>query len=91
MKKKVVIKGEDWISSIYSTKEWHNSVEVIRYEHDYEKKLEQLTKTLVEKLLQLKNDKLNNVNVNFEEQQKKFNSLLTNFLISIVCDIKHCQ
>lgn len=37
MKKKVIVKGEDWVSSIYSTKEWHNSVEVIRYEHDYEK------------------------------------------------------
>ncbi len=26
-----------------------------------------------------------------EEQKNKFNYLLTNFLISIVCDIKHCQ
>jgi hypothetical protein len=26
-----------------------------------------------------------------EEQKNKFNSLLTNFLISIVCDIEHCQ
>jgi hypothetical protein len=26
-----------------------------------------------------------------EEQKNKFNSLLTNFLISIVCNIEHCQ
>ncbi len=25
------------------------------------------------------------------EEQKKINSLLTNFLISIVCNIEHCQ
>ncbi len=29
-------------------------------------------------------------NTFIEEQQKKFNSLLTNFLISIVCNIEPC-
>lgn len=38
MKKKVIIKEEDWETSVYPTKEWNDSVEVMKYEHDYEKK-----------------------------------------------------
>ncbi len=30
-------------------------------------------------------------NTLIEEQKNKFNSLLTNFLISFVCDIEHCR
>jgi len=35
MKKKVVIKENDWNDSIYKTKEWNDSVIVNMYEHNY--------------------------------------------------------
>jgi len=38
MKKQIIIKEEDWESSIYKTREWEQSVEIIRWEHDYENK-----------------------------------------------------
>jgi len=38
MKKQIIIKEEDWNNSIYRTREWEQSVEIIRWEHDYEKK-----------------------------------------------------
>ena len=38
MKQRVIVKEEDWIDSIYSTKEWEQSIELIRWEHDYVKK-----------------------------------------------------
>lgn len=34
----VIIKEEDWTESIYRTKEWEDSVDILRWEHDYEKK-----------------------------------------------------
>lgn len=37
MKKKVIITEKDWPESIYRTKEWEDSVTIIRWEHDYEK------------------------------------------------------
>lgn len=37
MKKKIIITEEDWVSSIYQTKAWNDSVQVVRYEHDYER------------------------------------------------------
>lgn len=36
--KRVVIKENDWQNSKYRTVEWEQSVEIIRWEHDYEKK-----------------------------------------------------
>lgn len=38
MKKQIIIKGEDWENSIYNTREWEKSVEIIRWEHDFVKK-----------------------------------------------------
>ena len=38
MKKKVVIFEKDWLGSIYSSYEWECSVEIITWEHDFEKK-----------------------------------------------------
>jgi len=35
MKKKIVIKESDWNDSIYKTKKWEQSVEILRWEHDY--------------------------------------------------------
>lgn len=36
---KVVIKEADYAASIYNTKEWENSVKVLVWEHDFEKKI----------------------------------------------------
>jgi len=38
MKKQIIIKEEDWETSIYRTREWEGSVEIVRWEHDYENK-----------------------------------------------------
>ena len=35
----IIIKEEDWKDSKYRTKEWENTVELIKWEHDYEKKI----------------------------------------------------
>jgi hypothetical protein len=37
MEKQIIIQGEDWATSIYRTIEWEQSVEIIRWEHNYEK------------------------------------------------------
>lgn len=37
-KKVVVVKEVDWENSIYRTKEWEDSVEIVRWEHDFENK-----------------------------------------------------
>lgn len=38
MKKQIIISEEDYLGSIYSTYSWEKSVEIVRYEHDFEKK-----------------------------------------------------
>jgi hypothetical protein len=38
MKKQIIIKEAAWEASIYRTREWEQSVEIIRWEHDYEKR-----------------------------------------------------
>lgn len=35
---KIIIKEEDWDNSIYKTKEWEQSVEIISLERDFIKK-----------------------------------------------------
>lgn len=39
MKKTVIVPDNEWESSIYNTIEWQRSVEIDRYEHDYEKQI----------------------------------------------------
>lgn len=41
----VVIKEEDWQESKYRTIQWEQSVEIVRWEHDYEKKTYTITYT----------------------------------------------
>ena len=31
----VIIKESDWVNSKYRTKEWEQTVEIVRWEHDY--------------------------------------------------------
>ncbi len=38
MKKQVIVNEEDWQDSIYRTVEWEQSVQIIQWIHDYEKK-----------------------------------------------------
>lgn len=38
MKKQIIISEDEWEDSIYKTKEWEQSVEVLKWEHDYIKK-----------------------------------------------------
>ncbi len=38
MKERIVIAESEWDSSVYRTREWENTVEIIRWEHDYENK-----------------------------------------------------
>lgn len=38
MKRQIIIQEEDWSESVYRTKEWEDSVDLIRWEHDYVKK-----------------------------------------------------
>jgi hypothetical protein len=38
MEKVIVISEQDWPTSIYKTKEWEQSVRILRWEHDYVKK-----------------------------------------------------
>jgi hypothetical protein len=38
LEKQIIIKEEDWGKSIYNTREWEKSVEIIRWEHDFVKK-----------------------------------------------------
>lgn len=38
MKTQIIIKEEDWDNSIYKTKEWEQSVEIISFERDFIKK-----------------------------------------------------
>lgn len=38
MKQKVVIEEKDWKNSKYRTKEWEDSVEILKWEHNYETK-----------------------------------------------------
>lgn len=36
---RIVIKENEWPRSKYKTKEWEDTVNIIRWEHDYEKKI----------------------------------------------------
>ena len=36
--KQIIVKEADWKKSKYRTREWEQSVEIVRWEHDYEKK-----------------------------------------------------
>lgn len=36
--KQVIVKEVDWANSKYRTREWEQSVEIVRWEHNYEKK-----------------------------------------------------
>jgi len=38
MKNKIVIEESDWCTSKYRTKEWEQSVSIIKWEHDFETK-----------------------------------------------------
>ena len=35
MKKKIIVKESDWEDSMYRTQEWEQSVEIIRWEHNF--------------------------------------------------------
>ena len=37
--KRKVIKEEDWKTSMYLTRAWEKTVEIVRWEHDYENKI----------------------------------------------------
>lgn len=37
--KQVIINETDWKDSIYRTVKWEQSVEIVRWEHDYDKKI----------------------------------------------------
>ena len=36
--KQIIVKEADWENSKYRTREWEQSVKIVRWEHDYEKK-----------------------------------------------------
>ena len=36
--KQIIVKECDWETSKYRTVEWEQSVEIVRWEHDYEKR-----------------------------------------------------
>ena len=36
--KKIIVKEKDWATSKYRTREWEQSVDITKWEHDYEKK-----------------------------------------------------
>lgn len=38
LKKKITVQEKDWATSKYRTREWEQSVKIITWEHDYEKK-----------------------------------------------------
>jgi hypothetical protein len=38
-KTQVIVTENDWPTSIYRTKEWEQSVKIIRWEHDYVNKI----------------------------------------------------